>query len=201
MQYKNYFSDNAKKVILICFMCKGRYRRRFHGIAIMDKEVTDVLIITSDTFPRYYREHIQTVYRIALGIVRIPEEAEDIAADCFTTMIKKAEFNDENHLKAWLIVTAEHRALNVVKSARMKRTVPLDSLPERSADPNEHKQELREMVLGLPDKLKTVTYLYYYEDIPVSDIAAAVGISENNVYRRLTQARKLLKFAIKEGEL
>ena len=48
------------------------------GVAIKDKEVTDVLIITSDNFPQYYREHIQMVYRIALGIVRIPEEAEDI---------------------------------------------------------------------------------------------------------------------------
>lgn len=44
-----------------------------------------MLIITSDNFSQYYREHIQTVYRIALGIIRIPEEAEDIAADCFTT--------------------------------------------------------------------------------------------------------------------
>ena len=160
-----------------------------------------MLIITSDNFSQYYREHIQTVYRIVLGIIRIPEEAEDIAADCFTAMINKAEFNDENHLKAWLIITAEHKALNVAKSARMKRTVPLDSLPERSAEPCGRKQELREMVLGLPDKLKTVTYLYYYEDIPVSDIAAAVGISGNNVYRRLAQARKLLKLALKEGEL
>ena len=166
----------------------------------MDKEVTDVLIITSDNFSQYYREHIQMVYRIALGIVRIPEEAEDIAADCFTAMINKATFNDENHLKAWLIVTAEHKALNVVKSARMKRTVPLDSLPERSSNSNECKQELKEMVLGLPDKLKTVTYLYYYEDIPVCDIAMTIGISENNVYRRLAQARKLLKLAVKEGE-
>lgn len=167
----------------------------------MDKEVTDVLIITSDNFSQYYREHIQTVYRIALGIVRIPEEAEDIAADCFTAMISKAEFNDDGHLKAWLIVSAEHKALNVVKSARMKRTVPLEQLPERSADMNEHQQELKELVFGLPDKLKTVTYLYYYEDIPVNNIAATVGISENNVYRRLAQARKLLKLALKEGEL
>ena len=167
----------------------------------MDKEVTDVLIITSDNFPQYYREHIQTVYRIALGIVRIPEEAEDIAADCFTAMIRKAEFNDDAHLKAWLIVSAEHKAINVVKSARMKRNVPLELLPERSADINEHSHDLREMVFGLPDKLKTVTYLYYYEDIPVNDIAATVGISENNVYRRLAQARKLLKLALKEGEI
>ena len=79
-----------------------------------------MLIITSDNFSQYYREHIQTVYRIALGIILIPEEAEDIAADCFTAMINKAEFNDENHLKAWLIITAEHKALNVAKSARMK---------------------------------------------------------------------------------
>ncbi|MFR0872137.1 MAG: hypothetical protein ACLSG5_12605 [Oscillospiraceae bacterium] len=32
-------------------------------------------------------------------------------------------------------------------------------------------------------------------------MAEAIGISENNVYRRLAQARKLLKLALKEGEL
>lgn len=88
-----------------------------------------MLIITSDNFSQYYREHIQTVYRIALGIIRIPEEAEDIAADCFTAMINKAEFNDENHLKAWLIVTAEHKALNVAKSARMKKNSAVGFAP------------------------------------------------------------------------
>lgn len=159
-----------------------------------------MLIITSGNFPRYYREHIQTVYRAALGIVRIPEEAEDVVADCFTAMINKAEFNDENHLKAWLIVTAEHKALNVVKSARMKRTVPLEELSERSAKPVDRGFELREMVFGLPEKLKTATYLYYYENTPVADIAKALGISENNVYRRLAQARKQLKLALEEGE-
>lgn len=159
-----------------------------------------MLKINSGNFPQYYREHIQTVYRIALGIVRIPEEAEDIVTDCFTEMIKKAEFADERHLKAWLIITAEHRALNVVKSARMKRTVPLEQLPERASSHNET-GGLREMVLSLPDKLKTATYLYYYEDMPVAEIAAALGISENNVYRRLAQARKLLKLEIEEVTL
>lgn len=159
-----------------------------------------MLKINSGNFPQYYREHIQTVYRIALGIVRIPEEAEDIVTDCFTEMIKKAEFADERHLKAWLIITAEHRALNVVKSARMKRTVPLEQLPERASSRDES-GGLREMVLSLPDKLKTATYLYYYEDMPVAEIAAALGISENNVYRRLAQARKLLKLEIEEVTL
>ena len=159
-----------------------------------------MLKINSGNFPQYYREHIQTVYRIALGIVRIPEEAEDIVTDCFTEMIKKAEFADERHLKAWLIITAEHRALNVVKSARIKRTVPLEQLPERVSRHDES-SGLREMVLSLPDKLKTATYLYYYEDMPVAEIAAALGISENNVYRRLAQARKLLKLEIEEVTL
>lgn len=159
-----------------------------------------MLIITSSNFPQYYRKHIQMVYRVALGIVRIPEEAEDVAAECFTAMINKASFNDENHLKAWLIVTAEHRALNVVKSARMKRTVPLDALNSRYAKPNESRFELRQLVMGLPEKLKTVTYLYYYENMPTADIAAALGLSEHSVYRRLAQARKRLKLELEEGE-
>ncbi|MGN0651115.1 MAG: RNA polymerase sigma factor [Oscillospiraceae bacterium] len=159
-----------------------------------------MLKINGDNFPQYYREHIQTVYRIALGIVKIPEEAEDIVTDCFTAMIKKCEFTDEKHLKAWLIITAEHRALNVVKSARMKRTVPLEQLPERGSSHGES-GGIREMVLCLPDKLKTATYLYYFEDMPVAEIAATLGISENNVYRRLAQARKRLKLELEEETL
>lgn len=158
-----------------------------------------MIVITKDTFSQYYRLHVQTVYRVALGIVRIPEEAEDIVMECFTELINKASFSDENHVKAWLIVTAEHKALNVVKSARMRRNVPLEELPEQASHPNELCGEVRDMVMRLPEALKTVTYLFYFEEMPAAEISRTLGISENTVYKRLQKARKLLKLSCEEG--
>ena len=90
--------------------------------------------ITHENASALFRQYANAVYRIALGIVRSPEEAEDILMDCFSAAIHHAGgFNDENHLKNWLMRMAEHRALNVVKSARVKRNVPLEAAEEVAA--------------------------------------------------------------------
>ena len=98
--------------------------------------------ITHENASVLFRQYANAVYRIALGIVRSPEEAEDILMDCFSAAIHHAGgFNDEDHLKNWLMRMAEHRALNVVKSARVKRNVPLEAAEEVAA-PQKAQNEL-----------------------------------------------------------
>ena len=55
------------------------------------------------------------------------------------------------------------------------------------------------MVLSLPEMIKTVVYLFYYEDMPAAEIAYALDITENTVYKRLAKGRKLLKIILEEG--
>lgn len=45
----------------------------------------------------------------------------------------------------------------------------------------------------LPEKLKTVTLLYYMEELSISQIAEAAGVPEGTVKSRLYQARKILE--------
>lgn len=154
--------------------------------------------ITQENAAAVFRQYANMVYRIALGIVKIPEEAEDILMECFTAAAAHSGFNDETHMKYWLIQMAEHRALNVVKSARVKRSVPLDQAVEVAA-PQKRENELLDMVLSLPEMIKTVVYLFYYEDMPAAEIAYALDITENTVYKRLAKGRKLLKIILEEG--
>ena len=155
--------------------------------------------ITHENASAIFRQYANAVYRIALGIVRSPEEAEDILMDCFSAAIHHSGgFNDEKHLKNWLMRMAEHRALNVVKSARVKRSVPLEEA-EAVAAPQKAHSELLDTVMRLPDIVKTVVYMFYYEDMPAADIAQALCISENTVYKRLAKGRKLLKNSLEEG--
>lgn len=155
--------------------------------------------ITHENASALFRQYANAVYRIALGIVRSPEEAEDILMDCFSAAIHHAGgFNDENHLKNWLMRMAEHRALNVVKSARVKRNVPHEAAEEVAA-PQKAQNELLDTVMKLPDIVKAVIYMFYYEDMPAADIAKTLCISENTVYKRLAKGRKLLKISLEEG--
>ena len=159
-----------------------------------------MIYISESNFPEYFRKYANMVYRIAYGITANPQEAEDIVMICFEKLIDKIEFAGEEHIKAWLIKTAEHRSLNAVGSARFKRNVPLESVPETAACSElREPSELLDMVLKLPDRLKTVVYLFYYEDMPAAGIARALKISENTVYKRLSKGRRLLKISIEEG--
>lgn len=163
----------------------------------MKGEVT-VFQITHENAAVVFRQYANTVYRVALGIVKVPEEAEDILMECFTAAASHSGFNDESHMKYWLIQMAEHRALNVVKSARVKRSVPLDEAAEVAA-PQKRENEILDIVMSLPDLFKTVIYLFYYEDMTAAEIAYALDITENTVYKRLAKGRKLLKLTLEEG--
>lgn len=153
--------------------------------------------ITQENASEIFKRYANLVYRIALGIVRSPEEAEDVLMECFSLALSHGGFNDETHLKYWLVKAAEHKALNVVNSARVKRSVPLENAFDAAA-PQKGISELMDTVMRLPEMLRTVIYLFYYEDMPAVEIAAALSITENTVYKRLARGRKLLKLTLEE---
>lgn len=156
--------------------------------------------ITQENATMVFRQYANAVYLVALGIVRRPEEAEDILMECFVAAIRHGDFNDERHLKYWMMKMAEHRALNVVKSVRVKRNIPLEEAGEIAA-PSAGTNELLDTVMRLPEKIKTVIYMFYYEDMPAVEIARALEVTENTVYKRLNKGRKLLRLSLEEGNL
>lgn len=154
-----------------------------------------MFVVTANAIGELFDKYADMVYRISLNILRNCEEAQDIVMDTFMALMKEDSFNDEGHIKAWLIRTAENKSINVLRSARVKKTQSLDELLENTiaAPLNENEYELLDMVMRLPNKLKTTVYMYYYEDMSAADISAALEISEATVYKRLERGRKALK--------
>lgn len=52
--------------------------------------------------------------------------------ETFLALIKQEYFESGDHVKAWLIRTAQNKALNVMKSGRIRRNVPLDEFLENT---------------------------------------------------------------------
>lgn len=154
-----------------------------------------LIYITPQTLEELFSAHADMVFRIALNIVKNREEAQDVVMDTFTALLKGGCFESSEHIRAWLIRTAENKSLNVVKSSRIRRNIPLDEMLEGTlrAPLTGGELEVLDMVMRLPEKLRTTVYMFYFEDMPAAEISKALGISENTVYKRLERARSVLK--------
>lgn len=162
-----------------------------------------MIFVTQDSVSSLFDSYADMVYRIAVNIVKCREEAQDIVMDTFTALIRQESFESNDHAKFWLIRTAENKSLNVLKSGRVRRNVPLDELLENvlSSPPTDSEYDLLDLVMRLPDKLKTTIYMFYYEDMTAAQIASALGISENTVYKRLERGRSSLKISLEEDAI
>ncbi len=75
-----------------------------------------------------------------------------------------------------------------------------DFLPQACADHKETCRLVASMVDALPEKLRICVILYYYNELPVAQIAALLEISENTVKSRLNYARQQIKKQVEDME-
>ena len=141
----------------------------------------------------------QSLYAVSFGIIKNKEDAEDVVQDTFYQYyVSKKEFDNEEHIKAWLLRVAINKSKNTVTSFWKKKKVSIDDYIETLSFDAPESKELFKTVLMLPDKYKIVIHLFYYEDYSVKEISRILGISESNVKVRLNRGRSILKEKLKE---
>ena len=100
------------------------------------------------------------------------------------------EFQSEEHEKAWFIRVTINCSKNWLNAAWNKRKVPLN---ETLHFETKEREDIYYEVLKLPQKERTIIYLYYYEQFKLAEIAKILHISEENAKTRLYRARQKLK--------
>jgi RNA polymerase sigma-70 factor (ECF subfamily) len=139
------------------------------------------------------------VYGIAVTHTRCRSDADDVYQNVFLTYHRKKPLcNNADHLKAWLINTAVNCSKQVAASSWRTRVVPLS--PEHAAaipDKFQFRTELQQAVfwaLGqLPETYRTPLYLFYFEDLPIAQIAQALGIEVGAAKMRLSRGRTMMR--------
>ena len=154
---------------------------------------------TGMSFRALYEEHLSMVYRLAYSYLQNPQDSEDAAQECFLRLMKqKREFRDAGHVKAWLIVTVSNVCKDMLRR-KQRQELELDEGRDQAAPP-ETDRELLELILQLPEKYKTVIYLYYYEGYAVREIAAMLSLTAEAVKTRLRRARAMLRVDLEEND-
>lgn len=145
--------------------------------------------------------YANTAYRIAYSYCKNKSDAEDVVQNVFLKLLQSdVQFQDEEHIRKWLIKVTANHTKNLCKSFWKKKIIPLedfDVTPQYQFKTKET-SELYGAVMELPYKYRIVVHLYYYEDYSVKEIAKILNIKETTVQTQLMRARKKLKIKLKE---
>ena len=138
-----------------------------------------------EEFAALVTEHSRSMFRAARSLLDCDADDEDAESEAI--------------LRAWLLkITVNCAYEQRRKAARVLYTDQVEGVAGGAEDqPVSH---LWEAVLRLPDDQRAAVTLYYYEDLPVKEIAHILGVAQGTVKSRLGRARQRLKQLLREEE-
>lgn len=146
-----------------------------------------------------FEKYQNNLYAAAFNVCKNAEDAKDVVQDTFIQYhLLKKDFDNEQHIRAWLIRVAINKAKNMNRTFWRKNKVPLEEYMETLTFETPESEELFETVMKLPEKYRIVIHLFYYEDYTVHEIADILKITESNVKVRLSRGRAMLKEKLQE---
>lgn len=164
----------------------------------LPKELTNEVI-------RYYSP---MVYRIALTKTKSSHDADDIFQDVFLKLaMNEKSFETEEHRKAWIIRVTINCCNSHFVAPWRKNVSSLDDalaaqlMNETYEDTtSDDEPDVYAQVLKLPEQMREVILLFYYEEMSIREIAQALQTSEVNVKKRLSRARQKLKLQLEQED-
>jgi RNA polymerase sigma-70 factor, ECF subfamily len=159
---------------------------------------------------RYQRK----VYAVALGIVRDPDLAWDVAQEAFVRVHQHlADFKGESAFSTWVFRIATHLAIDSVRRERTRAKDDLEDAdeaalaeggegilatglgtnPQESALRRELMDKIGEALDRLPEKHRTILVLREVEGLSYEALAERLGINKGTVMSRLFHARRKMQ--------
>ena len=142
-------------------------------------------------------ENMQTLYRVAFGILKSEEEIYDAISSTTIIVFEKIHtLKDEQYFKTWLTRILINECYKIYN--QNKKIIHLENYNQEKLSYNDTyvDLEIRNIVKGLDGDLKEIVMLYYFEDFSVKEISKILKIPEGTVKSRLSRAREKLEKAL-----
>jgi len=157
---------------------------------------------------------LDSLYRAALRLTRVPADAEDLVQDTYLKAFRAADqFEPGTNLRAWLFTILHNTARNRARD-RARDTVAVDSeIVDRAGDytPATGRAETPETLLlrdtlapelqaaidALPEAFRQAVWLRDVEEFSYAEIAAMLSIPIGTVMSRISRGRRALYDAMR----
>jgi RNA polymerase sigma-70 factor, ECF subfamily len=146
-------------------------------------------------------ESVSLAFRVAYGVLRHREDAEDVAQEAIARAYRNfRNLRERDRFRSWLVRITWRLAIDHRRAC--KRRSILESAPAEVQNPasamdiltaRERTQRLWEAIDTLPEKLRIVTVLAGIEEHDIREVALLLDLPEGTVKSRLFLARQRLK--------
>lgn len=146
-------------------------------------------------FEALVRQYHAAIYRQILLVVNGDRAAaDDVAQETWWRIARGVKrFEGRSGFYAWASRIAHNEAKRWLgRNARKLRLVP-EQAPEQEdhpAEQSEVSEQVRRVLAMLPEKFAAPLRLELWEDMPLAEIARALGVPEGTVKSRLFRARE-----------
>lgn len=153
------------------------------GVSLQDRE----------WFAREIHDARVSLYRLALSITENPHDAEEAVAEAvYKAYAKLHSLRDREKFHSWILKITANEAKGLIR--KRGRMIPLEVVETEKTTPGpEADHSLWQMVQTLPQDQREAVILFYYEDLPIKEIAQIVGAAPGTVRVRLSRAREQLR--------
>jgi RNA polymerase sigma-70 factor (ECF subfamily) len=166
----------------------------------MSEWALDALVTAEDVLEREFgerlRESSSLAFRVAYGVLRHREDAEDVAQDAFVRAHRSmAQLRDREAFRAWLVRMTWRLALDRLRTDKRRGLREMAIEPEpgmTTASAQERARRLWAAIDELPEKLRMAIVLASIEGHDIEEVARLLDIPEGTVKSRLFLARKQL---------
>ncbi len=146
----------------------------------------------------------KAVIASAISVTKNHFMAEDAAQDAFVTAwMKLNTLQEPKKYASWVCRIAKNCALNMI--SRYRSFLPFDVVdnlnvfndgaenPAELYALSEERNEVNKSIEMLPEKVRQIIRLHYFDDLSIAEIADRMRISEGTVKRQLHDGRKRIR--------
>ncbi len=163
-----------------------------------------------EVFEWLVQRYRQELYHFLVRFTGSRPSAEDVFQEAFLQVhVSIDRFDTSKRFKPWLFTIAANKARDHLRRSKRRSAVALSApmaggsdeerefldlmqaklpLPEDEADLHETQQRVRQVVQSLPDHLREILVLAYFQQFPYKRIAQMLGIPLGTVKSRLHTA-------------
>jgi len=156
-----------------------------------------------------FRDHAPRVLAAAHRVTGSAQDAEDVLQTVFLRLVRRGGgLLQEGNPAAYLHRAAVNAGLDVVRSRRASRSMPLETVESAVADPQasdpatklgsgEIRSEVRKALTQLSPRAAEIFALRYFEGYDNHEIARMLGSSRSTIAVILHRARQSVREAIR----
>lgn len=176
----------------------------------MAEQITDELLLAraasgdAAAFQILYERYRDAIFRLSYRLLGSVEAAEDVAHECFLSLIRNPGRFDPARasLRTYLYAAARNQANKQFNYSG--RTAAIDDLTEEPGSPlrdepmrrvldEELSQQVEQAIATLPPLQREALVLFEYEELSLAEIAAIVDADVGTVKGRLFRAREQMR--------